>query len=142
MSVSLLVGLLPYWNETYIGIYPVLDEISYWIFLHTFLGCCYNRSKYFCISWMSLSLWVGLLPYWNCTNIGLSPVMDDIFLKTFWTHFGDVGTLDPNNFEFIVCLWVCKLAYFLTENRQIYIDDISLWDFLMTFLICCYTISK
>ena len=37
----------------------------------------------------------------------------------FWRHFWDVGTLFPNNFEFLVCLPVCQLAYFLTEIRQI-----------------------
>ena len=33
----------------------------------------------------------------------------------FWRHSWDVGTLFPNNFEFLVCLSVCQLAYFLTE---------------------------
>ena len=39
--------------------------------------------------------------------------------EIFWRHFWDVGTLFPNNFEFLVCLSVCQLAYFLTEIRQI-----------------------
>ena len=47
------------------------------------------------------------------------PVLDDIsflnFLETFW----DVGTLVPNVCEFLVCLSVHELAYFLTEIRQI-----------------------
>ena len=37
MSVSLLIGLLPYWNQTNIGISLGLDEISFWNFLETFL---------------------------------------------------------------------------------------------------------
>ena len=32
MSVSLLVSLLPYWDYVNIGIFPVLDEISFWFF--------------------------------------------------------------------------------------------------------------
>ena len=34
-------------------------------------------------------------------------------------HYCDVGTLFPNNSEFLVCLSFCQLAYFLTEIRQI-----------------------
>ena len=65
MSVSLLVGLLPYWNYTNIGISPVLEEISFWNFLETFPGYIWTMSKlcwFFC---MSVSLLVGLLSYWN-----------------------------------------------------------------------------
>ena len=36
--VSLLVGLLPYWNQANIGISPLLDEISFWKFLEIFPG--------------------------------------------------------------------------------------------------------
>merc|ERR1711954_607792 len=39
--------------------------------------------------------------------------------QIFWRHSWDVGTLIPNNFEIVVCLSVCYLAYFLTEIRQI-----------------------
>ena len=39
--------------------------------------------------------------------------------KTFWRHSLGVFTLDPNSFEFLVCLSVCLVAYFLTEIRQI-----------------------
>ena len=45
LSVSLLVGLLPYWNYDNTGISLVLDEISFWIFLEAFLGCWYTFSK-------------------------------------------------------------------------------------------------
>ena len=31
----------------------------------------------------------------------------DIFLKFFWRHSWDVGTLVPNDSEFLVCLSVC-----------------------------------
>ena len=60
--VSLLVALLPYWNYTNIET-PVLDDISFWNWLETFLGLWYTRSKYFWFSCMSVSLLVGLLPY-------------------------------------------------------------------------------
>ena len=37
----------------------------------------------------------------------------------FQRHSLDVGTLFPNNSEFLICLSVCQLAYFLTDIRQI-----------------------
>ena len=87
MYLSLLVGLLPYWNHTKVGLSPVLYEISFWNFLEAFLGCFYTCSKWFWISCMSVNLLVGLLPYWNYTNIGISPYLEDItfsnFLETF-----------------------------------------------------------
>ena len=45
MSVSVLGGSLPYWNYINIGISPFLDEIAFWNFLETFLGCWYTISK-------------------------------------------------------------------------------------------------
>ena len=39
--------------------------------------------------------------------------------ESFWRHFWDIGTLDPNNYHFVVCLSVCQLAYLLTEIKQI-----------------------
>ena len=39
--------------------------------------------------------------------------------EIFWRHSWDVCTLVPNNSEFLVCLSVCQLAYFLTEIIQI-----------------------
>ena len=35
--------------------------------------------------------------------------------QIFWRHPGDVCTLVPNNFRFLVCLSVCSLPKFLTE---------------------------
>ena len=54
-------------------------------FLETFMGCWYTISKLFWISCTSVSLYVGLLPYWNKINLGISPVLDEIF---FWIFGG------------------------------------------------------
>ena len=81
MSVSLFVDLLPYWNYKNIGITQVLDDMSFWNLLETSTGCCYTNSEIFCISCVSVSLLVDLLPYWNYRNIGITPVLDEI---QFW----------------------------------------------------------
>ena len=39
--------------------------------------------------------------------------------EIFWRPSQDESTLVPNNSEFLVCLSVCQLAYFLTEIGQI-----------------------
>ena len=93
MFFSLLVCLLPYWNLTLVGISPVLDEISFWNFLEIFVGCYYTRSKNFQISCMFFSLLVGLLPYCNLTNIGISNVLDEIYFWNFLKHSLDIGSL-------------------------------------------------
>ena len=49
----------------------------------------------------------------------LSPLLDEMYFKNFWRHSWDVCTLIQNNSEFLVCLSVCQLAYFLTEIIQI-----------------------
>ena len=46
--------------------------------------------------------------------------------EIFWRHSWDVCTQVPNNSEFLVCLSVCQLAYFLTEIRQIQ-DYLQFW---------------
>ena len=73
----------------------VLDDKSFWNLLETFLGCFYTSSKWFWISCMSVSLLVGLLSYWNLTNIGISPVLDDI---SFWIFLE----------AFLGCLYTCS----------------------------------
>ena len=79
VCLSLLVGLFPYWNKTNIGISPVVDKISFWIFLETFPGYFWIIYKSFQISWISVSLLVGLL------KLGLHRYNSisgwDIFLK-------------------------------------------------------------
>ena len=74
MSVSLLIGSLPYWNYTNIGISPVLDEISFWNFLETFLVCWYTH--FICClelqssetSWTMCGYFLVLLLFnsWSC----------------------------------------------------------------------------
>ena len=49
----------------------------------------------------------------------ISPVLDEISFWFFLRHSWDVATLLLNYSEFLVCLLVCQLAYFLTEIRQI-----------------------
>ena len=45
--------------------------------------------------------------------------------EIFWRHFQGISGLFPNYYEFIVCLSVCQLAYFLTERRHMkYFSDI------------------
>ena len=105
-------------------------------FLETFMVCWHTNSKWFWISCMSVNLLVDLPPYGNHTNIGITPLLDEIF---FWNFLGHiyvsllnsllklnkyldissselhVGTLVPNNSEFLVYLSVFHLSYFFPE---------------------------
>ena len=67
----------------------VLDDISFWNFLGTFLGCWYTCSKQFWLFCISVSLLFGSLSYRNYTDIRISPDLDKI---SFWnileTFFG------------------------------------------------------
>ena len=91
------------------------------------------------VSWLTSLL--KLFKYRDISSSGR-----DIFLRFFWRHSWDVGTLIPNNFEILVCLSVGYLAYFLTEITQIKItpvlDEIFFWNFLETFLGFWYNRSK
>ena len=131
MSVSLLVGLLPYWNYTNIGISPVLDEISFWIFLDhlqiisNFLYVC--RS----VSWLT-----SLLKLNKSRDISSSGW--DIFLK----FFGDIPGMLVHYFQIIlnlmfVCQSVCLLTSLPKLDKGISpdLDETSFWNFLKTFLI-------
>ena len=107
MSLSLLFGLLSYWNLANIGITQVPDEISFWNFLEAFLECLYTQSKLFGIVCMSVSLLVGLLPYWFrliYRYLGFwMRYLSEIFLR----HSQDISGLFTDHFEFLVCLSVC-----------------------------------
>ena len=51
----------------------------------------FSKNKIFC---MSVSVWVGLLPYWNWTNVGISSVLDEIYSwKIFETFLGCLDTI-------------------------------------------------
>ena len=126
MSVCPLLWLLPCWSQTYIGISPVPDEISVWIFFEIFLGCLYTGSK------NAVSLLVGWLPCWNQTNIGISSILDGISFWLFLRYFWDVCTLATNDSEFQVYLSVCLFAYFLTKIGQRDISS-SGWDLFRIF---------
>ena len=41
------------------------------------------------------------------------------FSEISWRHSWDFGTIDPNISDFLLCLSVCQLAYFLIEITQI-----------------------
>ena len=75
---------------------------------------------------MSVSLLVGLLPSWNYTDKRYLQFWIRYLSEFFWRHSWDVGTLVPNNSEFIVCLSVCYLAHFLTEITQI-LGYLQIW---------------
>ena len=62
MSVSLLVSSLPYGNLVNIGISPALDDISFRIFEDN-LAKFLDSLKLLRISYISVSLLVGVLPY-------------------------------------------------------------------------------
>ena len=81
---------------------PVLDEISFWNFLETFPGCFWTFSKLFWIFCMSVSLVVGILPYWYPTMLRYLQFWMRCLSEFSWTHSWDVGTLVPNNFKFLI----------------------------------------
>ena len=68
-------------------------------------------------------------------------------LEIFWRHSWDVDTLFSNKSEFLICLSVCQLAYFLTEIRQME-GYLQFWMRLLSdtfwelFLRCCCTSFK
>ena len=147
MPVTLLLDLLPYWNSTNIGITPVLDDIFFWNFLDTFFGLWYTSSKYFWFSCMFVNLLVGLLPYRNKTNIGISPVFDEL---SFWNFLDTFLRCLYTFFDFlqIVRMSVSPIfglqTYWKWANMGIHpvLDEISFWNFWGTFLGYFDTISK
>ena len=62
---------------------------------------------------MYVSLLVWLLPYWNWTNIGISPFFGEISFWFYIKHSLDFVTLVPNFSEFPLCPSVSLLAYVL-----------------------------
>ena len=60
---------------------------------------------------MAVILLVGLLPYWNYVNIGISAVVDKIYFWNFWIHSQDISGLFPNYSLFLVYLSVCMPVF-------------------------------
>ena len=116
------------------GISPVLDETSFFNLFESFLGCSYTSSKYFKNSCIYVSPLVGLLPYWNYKNLGISLVLDKIFfwifLETFPGYFWTISKLC-----WIFCMSVSPLVGLLpywnkaTIGISPVLDDISFWIF-------------
>ena len=62
---------------------------------------------------MSVSSLVGFLTFCNQTNIGISPVLDDI---SFWNFFGDIAGMFVPYFQIISnFLYICQSVSWLTS---------------------------
>ena len=82
----------------------VPDDICFWIFLETLLGCWYTCSKWFWTSCMSVSLSVGLLSYLILAYIWISPVLDEISFWLFLDRFlGCVRSVPVRSGQFRSC---------------------------------------
>ena len=97
----------------------------------------YTRSKLFWISFMGVSLLVGLLPYLININIGIYPVLN--YASFCYTSF--------EYFQFpcmSVSLLFDSLFFWNYGNIEIspVLDDISLWNLLDTFPRYFLTISE
>ena len=83
---------------------------------------------------MSVSLFVGLHPYGNQTNIGIYPVLDEIYFWNFLEAFlEDLYT--RSKYFWITCMSVSLLVGVLTYlnlaniGSSLVLDDISFWTF-------------
>ena len=128
-SVSLLISLLKL--DKYRDI-TNLDEISFWNFLETFLGCWYTISKLFQISCMSVSLLVcyflteirqiwGYLHFWMI-------YLSEIFLR----HSLDIGSLVFTWLDWAYILtfeFLCAGLNFETSDLVTsWFPGVSFWD--------------
>ena len=68
------------------------------------------------MSYQSVSCLTSLLKLDKYRDISSSE--GDNFLKLFWRHSWDVGTLVPNKCKFLYVLSVCLLAYFIIERAK------------------------
>ena len=117
----------------------------FWNVLKTFLICFYTSSKLLQIFCMSVSLLVCLLPYWNKTNIGISPVLDDISFCNIMENFLGFFFTNPQNYICLVCVSLCYLAYLLTKiSKTVIFQLIDETSFLFFYTIfeCFYTSFK
>ena len=137
MSVSMFVCLLPYWNQANIGIYSVLDEISFCNFwrhswdVFTFfpknMNCLYVFQS---VCWLTSLL--KLDKYKDISSSGW-----DILLKFFETFLGYWYTSSK-------CLWISCMCVSLSVGLLTYwtytniaispvLDEISFWNILEIF---------
>ena len=79
------------------------------MFMHEIL--IFLNFVYVCQSFGWFTSLLKLFQYKDISSSGL-----DIFLN-FLRHSWDVGTLVPNNLEFLICQSVCYLAYHCTVIR-------------------------
>ena len=87
--LTLNVGLLPYLININIGIYPVLNDVSF-CFLETFLGCLYISSEYLPFPCMSVSLLFDSLSFQNYANIEFWMIY---LSEICWIHSLDISWL-------------------------------------------------
>ena len=146
MSFILLVGLIPHWNSTNLGISPVLEEMYFWSLLdiHGMLVHYFQIIMNFFYVSQSTGWRTSLLILQNYRDISRS--WWHILLKCCGEFLGIF--LDAFNIIQHI-LYVCQSVSWLTSLLKLdkYRDiSGSGWDiflkFLETFLGCCYTISK
>ena len=133
MSVSLLVGLLPSWSDTYIGICPVLDDISFWNLWERFLGCSAlvpNDSEFFvCLSVYQLA--------YSLTEIRQIYGYLKFWMRYLYDFFWDISGMLVHYFQiYLNFLYVSQSVSWLTS--LLILDkyrDISSsgWDIFLNF---------
>ena len=106
----------------------------------------YTKSKLFWISFMGVSLLVGLLPYLININIGIYPVLNDASFCFLGAFLGCLYT-SSEYFPFpcmSVSLLFDSLSFWNYVNIEMspVLDDISIWNLLDTFPGYFLTISK
>ena len=118
----------------------VLDELSFSNFLETFLVCFYTISILSTISCLLSVCWLAYIIMEIELTQGYIRFWMSYPSQIFWRHSLVFCTLILNNFRFLVCLSVCSLTHFLTENRLsvIYqvLDELSFSNSLEIFQGC------
>ena len=134
MSFSLLVGSLHYWNLTNIGIYPVIYEKNFWIYLrHSRDVSTWVPNNFELLVCLSVFLF-GSLSYWNKTTIGISLVLEISFwivLEAFLERFHN-----EVKYFWISCISVSLLVsllpywYYINIDISPILDEIFFWNFM------------
>ena len=133
MSLSLLFGLLSYWNHTNIGY-----SSSGWDIFLKFLGDTLRTLIHF-FQIILIFLYVCQSISWPTFKLKLDKNWDitssewDIFL-IFCKHSWDVWTLVPNATHFLASLSVCNLAHILLKVGLYLKISNSIWYIFLIFL--------